>query len=213
VRLLTALAVIVMGGFATWQGRSILGFGLARAAFSPAQTPAVFRPWVATPGLAGDALKAMLARPGDPTDAAAMAERVNELNALLERQPLSSEDWLLLAGARFVAAKPPADVLSAFRLSAITGSHEGAIMLQRGIFGLVEWQALPPEFRERTIADLAGALNDTTVQDVDINPAKRILAAQSEMNREAIAALLDAEGVSPQDMKRLGLVVQRPIRR
>ena len=36
-------------------------------------------------------------------------------------------------------------------------------MLQRGIFGLLQWEALPAEPRQRTIADLAGALLGTTV--------------------------------------------------
>lgn len=78
-------------------------------------------------------------------------------------------------------------------------------MLQRGIFGLLQWEVLPPETRERTIADLAGALLGTTVRDVEVNPAKNVLAGKSADVRREIADRLSAEGVAPSELARMGL--------
>jgi len=78
-------------------------------------------------------------------------------------------------------------------------------MLQRGIFGLLQWEVLPAEPRQRTIEDLAGALLETAIQDGEINPAKNVLAEKSEEVRREIADRLSAAGVAAAELARMGL--------
>jgi hypothetical protein len=78
-------------------------------------------------------------------------------------------------------------------------------MLQRAIFGLLQWKILPAEPRQRTIADLAEALRGTAVQDTEINPARNVLAGKSEDVRREVADRLSAVGVAAAELARMGL--------
>lgn len=205
-RLLTTVAVIGLCAFAAWRGVDIVRFVAAsEGATADQHRVEALRPWVATPGLAVAALEASLATALDPTDLDGARRRGEQIGALLARRPLSSMHWLSLAGTRLVANEGFDKVLAALALSALTGPNEGSIMLQRGAFGLLQWEILPPDFRKRTIVDLAGALTGMTVRDGEIAPAKSILARKSAETRQDIAALLLAEGVSPAELLRLGL--------
>jgi hypothetical protein len=90
-------------------------------------------------------------------------------------------------------------------MSSLTGANEGSIMLQRGTFGLVQWEILPADVRKRVIADLAGAVLETTVRDGEIAPAKNVLTAKTPDTRQEIASLLRAQGVSANELARMGL--------
>jgi hypothetical protein len=78
-------------------------------------------------------------------------------------------------------------------------------MFQRGIFGLLQWEVLPGDFRNRTIADLAGMIVTTPIEDVDMNRAKHILAAKAADTRREVAALLRTQGVPGSELARMGL--------
>jgi len=163
------------------------------------------RHWTSVPGLAGEALEASLAEVADPADIDAARKRGEALNAVLSVRPLSSTNWLSLAGARFIAGEEYEDVLRALAMSSVTGANEGSVMLQRGIFGLVQWEALPVDVRRRVITDLAGAVLETTVRDGEIAPAKNVLSLKTADTRQEIANLLRAAGVSATELARMGL--------
>src|SRR6266849_3474387 len=205
-RLLTTVAVIGLCAFAAWRGADIVRFVSARdGAAADRHRAEALRPWTAVPGIATAALEASLANALDPADLEGARRRGEEIGAILARRPLSSMHWLSLAGMRLVANEGFDKVLAALALSALTGANEGSIMLQRGAFGLLQWEILPPDFRKRTIVDLAGALVGMTVRDGEIAPAKSILARKTAETRQDIAALLRAEGIPPAELLRLGL--------
>jgi hypothetical protein len=205
-RWLTALGILGLCGFALSRGWEITRFAEARSRLGAhqKQNDAVKR-WAAVPGLAEAALAASLARVADTGDIDDARRRAAGLTAILSVHPLSSADWLSLSGMRLVTGQPYEQVLGTLAMSSVTGRNEGSVMLQRGIFGLLQWEVLPPETRERTIADLAGALLGTTVRDVEVNPAKNVLAGKSADVRREIADRLSAEGVAPSELARMGL--------
>jgi hypothetical protein len=205
-RLATAAAVVGLGAFAAWHGANIVRFSLAvSAAATPAARAEAARPWTATPGLAAIALRASLTNISDAADVGSIRAREETLTALLAVHPLSADDWLSLAGTRLVARDSYDKVLGALAMSSLTGPNEGGVMLRRGTFGLVQWEVLPADARRRVIADLAGAILQTAVQDIEIAPAKNILSVKAADTRREIAALLQAEGLSAAQLATMGL--------
>ena len=207
VRILTALTIVSLCGLAVGRGWSILRFSSAMAGVdSNVYQGDAVRPWIAVPGVAGAALQASLTKVTDPiADIEGARQRGDELAAILSVQPLSSVNWLSIAGIRLITGQPFDKVLGALALSSLTGPNEGSVMLQRGVFGLLQWETLPADARKRTIADLAGAILETTVRDEDIAPAKQVLAAKVAATRREITDLLRIDGVTERDLVRMGL--------
>jgi hypothetical protein len=205
-RWLTALAVLGLCGFALARGWEITRFAEARSRFGvhQKQNDAVKR-WAAVPGLAEAALVASLPRVADAGDIDDTRRRAEGLAAILSVHPLSSTGWLSLSGIWLVTGQPYERVLGALAMSSVTGPNEGSVMLQRAIFGLLQWKILPAEPRQRTIADLAEALRGTAVQDTEINPARNVLAGKSEDVRREVADRLSAVGVAAAELARMGL--------
>jgi hypothetical protein len=162
------------------------------------------RPWIGTPGLTSPALHASLTRMVKFTDIEDARRRAADLTALLAVGPLSTMDWLSLAGAQLGTAQP-AGFLAALTMSSVTGPNEGAVMLQRAIFGLLEWEVLPAKARERASVDLAGIISGDGLGDGATTVAKNVLRAKSAEVRSEIAGLLRARGVSTGEFARLGL--------
>jgi hypothetical protein len=205
-RIFTALAAISMGAFAMWNGWNIVNFVGARGERVSGESRAsAVRPWTGSTGLAGVALEAALTDAVGPADVAAVRQRAEDLSAILSVRPLSSTTWLSLAGMRLVGGEPFANVLGALEMSSLTGANEGPLMLQRGIFGLLQWENLPSEYRSRIVGDLAGAIRETTVRDAEIDPARKLLATKANQTQREIADLLRAAGVPPKELARMGL--------
>jgi hypothetical protein len=80
---------------------------------------------------------------------------------------------------RLVMAQPYEKVLAGFVMSSITGPNEGAVMVQRAIFGLLQWEAPPADARRRTIGDLTGAARANAIGDGAMAVAKNIRRAKS----------------------------------
>lgn len=201
MRLLTVIAVLMLCLVAGLRGWSIVRFAAERTD-APADT---VRAWAAVPGLAGDALAASLTRMRSPDDLAGARRRAADLTALLSVRPMSAADWLSLAGMRRVIGEPESAVLGALTMSWLTGPNEGNLMLQRGLFGAVQWQALPSDARQRTIADIIGAVLSAQLGDSDFALAKKVLDEEPAPVRHEIAALVAAEGLSLAQIARLGL--------
>jgi len=191
---------------AMWRGWGIVRFGFARAeAGAAGEMTAALARWKDVPGLGEASLKAALSSMSDATDIAGARDRAEGLAAIAAIHPLSSANWLALAGMRLVTGQPYQQVLDALAMSALTGPNEGAIMLQRGVFGLLQWERLPEDVRRRTATDLAGAILGTSVQDVDLLPAKNILREKSPQTRQELGDLLRADGVPASELDRIGL--------
>jgi hypothetical protein len=157
-RIFTALTIIAMCVYATWSGWSIVTFARTRTGLSGEQRASEMRLWGDRAGLGGAALEAAVSDPIALSDVAAIGQRANDLAAILSGRPLSSTAWLSLAGMRLAGGEPFAEVLSALAMSSLMGANEGSLMMQRGIFGLFQWESLPLEARSRAIGDIAGAV-------------------------------------------------------
>ncbi len=207
VRILTTLVIASLCGLAVVRGWSIVRFSGAMVGINASTAQAdVVMPWTAVPGLASVALQASLTTVTDPiADIEGSRKRGDELGAILSVQPLSSVNWLSIAGIRLVTGQPLDKVFAALALSWLTGPNEGSVMLDRGVFGLLQWETLPADARKRTIADLAGAILGTTVRDDEILPAKRVLAAKPAATRREVADLLRADRVPQNELVRMGL--------
>jgi hypothetical protein len=206
IRIFTVLTVIAMCVYTTWSGWSMVMFARARAGLVSGQNRASeIRPWTDRAGLGGAALEAVVSAPIALSDAAAVGQRADDLAAILSGRPLSSSAWLSLAGVRLAGGEPFDDVLGALAMSSLTGANEGSLMMQRGIFGLFQWESLPSEARFRVIGDIAGAIRGTTVRDDEIEPARKLLATKAAQTRQEIAGLLRASGVPANELARMGL--------
>jgi hypothetical protein len=187
------------------RGWDIAAFGYARIeAAGPDQRAALAR-WKNAAGLGEAALEVSLPSMSDATDIENARRRADGLAAIAAVHPLSSANWLALAGMRLVTGEPYQDVLDALAMSSVTGPNEGAVMLQRGIFGLLQWERLPEDVRRRTATDLAGAILGTNVQDAELLPAKNILREKPPETRQAVGYLLRADGVPASELGRIGL--------
>jgi hypothetical protein len=203
IRLPTILVIVALCVTTMSRGWAVVEFGHARAEAEEAGQ-ALAR-WKDAPGLGAASLEASLPSMSDATDIAGARDRAEGLAAIAAVHPLSSANWLALAGMRLVTGQPYQQVLEALAMSALTGPNEGAVMLQRGIFGLLQWERLPEDVRRRSATDLAGAILGTNVQDADLLPAKNILREKSSQTRQEVGDLLRADGVPASEIGRIGL--------
>ena len=203
VRVGTAIVVLALCTFAGSRGWSTAQFAILR---SELDHPALVRPlgaWIGAPGVTAAALSATLTQMTDPADLDGAAKRLDELAALLSVRPLSSRTWLALAEMRLVTGRPKPEVLTALKMSWVTGPNEGALMWQRGVFGVLIWELLSPEERKLTIEQTVRAISGTPIEDSELVSAKKALSQKSAEARAEIAVLMRAE--SEAQASRLGL--------
>jgi hypothetical protein len=200
MRLLTAIALIGMCGFAVARGWGIVHFSVAIANIESSEKRAeIANGWAAAPGVASTALQAELKEKVDTSDAKAADNRREAFSSILSIKPMSSADWLSLSGMQFVTDQPMERVLGSLKLSVITGPNEGNVMADRGTFGVSIWDMLSSDLRRRVATDLVAA---------DLSEYWRIrsvLSAESERVRNEVRDSLLATGFSPKEIKqRLG---------
>jgi hypothetical protein len=151
--------------------------------------------WKDMPGVAararGTALEIVL---NHPTSVAAVAHALFDV---VEASPTSSGAWQALAEIESVRGDDMDHVLDAFRMSALTGSHEGSVMKQRAVFGLKHWAELPERDRDTVVRDLVATAMHPQLGAQDY---RTIIAAKSEAEREEIRAALTASGLTTQDL-------------
>jgi hypothetical protein len=138
-------------------------------------------------------------------DPVAATNRGEALGALLAVQPSATGDWLWLAGTRVAIGDPEARVLSALRMSYLTGPDEGEVMFERGLFGLLQWSILPEAVKERTARDLAGAILDGTISKSGLQVIKSVLAGKPAEMRVELSAQLASQMVPPSLLAGIGL--------
>src|SRR5215469_1611850 len=103
IRLLTAIALIVISGIAVAQGWEIVRFFLASANIVSAEKRArVADARRATAGITSTALNDELADETNRSDIIAPYRRRELLSAILSIKPLSSMDWLSLSKAELM---------------------------------------------------------------------------------------------------------------
>jgi hypothetical protein len=195
VRLLTALAVIGICLWLMWRGFDMFLYSMGEL------KPEAALPWIDTPGLASLAREYALTPIDDSSDDKTIQERRGELEELLAIRPLSSISWLRLAKVRVDAGEDPARAIDALKLSMVTGPNEGYMLTQRGLFGIWQWEALPPEIRKHAIADLVAR----QVPDAGLAWLRTTLANKTDQVRQEIRSALQAQGLSRSNFERIGL--------
>jgi hypothetical protein len=119
---------------------------------------------------------------------------------MAETSPTSTATWLALAEVRLARNDPKERMLAAFRMSALTGSHEGFFMMRRAVFGLEHWTDLPDPDRRIVVRDLLATVGPAHRFETRY---RRVLAAKSEAERDDIRAALTASGLATKDALQL----------
>lgn len=210
MRLITVFLIVTLCGYAAARGWEVAEFATAQMPLrrdndSEKASADRFREWIDAAGVAGAAREALLVQ--ETLDASPVYghRRADELISLLEARPLASVDWLSLAGARVVSGAAEEQVLSALTMSRISGPNEGAVMLQRGIFGLLRWETFPEDVRAQLAHDLAGALLEGSIGGDAISVIRGVLAAKPGDVRSQIGVLLETEQVPERRLAQIGL--------
>jgi hypothetical protein len=204
MRLFTTLVIVCLCGFAMWRGWEVAAFA-AMERSADATTADGLQRWTRIPGVSEAAMEKSLTLSGGAAGGSGAARRLDILNALLRSRPLSSTRWLSLAGARAMSAAPPGEVGSALRMSYLTGPNEGAIALQRGIFGLLEWEMLSPDMRMETARDLTAAAGQFYIPEQTAQIITGVLRGKPAETQTEIRAMLEASRMTPEQAARLGL--------
>lgn len=183
-----SLAVFLRG--AAWAGEA-LG-GSAETGGGPAAVKPFAANWQNTAGIADQARRLGLGvvEAEAPDDGAAVATALSDI---LANSPVSDTFWQQLADARLKSGAPIENVLAAFRMSDVAGSHEGGAMVARGLFGLEHWTNLPEADRRIVVRDVLATIGQ------EFKPQKqyrRILAAKSDAERDDVLAALTASGLA-----------------
>jgi len=157
--------------------------------------------WANVSGTSGEARELLLAvtRAESPDDYRAIEQAISEAAAA---SPGWDSEWQALTEARLASGAPLDSVLAAFRMSDLTGSHEGPAMLQRAVFGLDHWTELPAADRRIVVRDLLATMSDKNLE----RRYRDLLAAKPEPLRDDIRATLAGSGLAtPQSLQALGL--------
>ena len=157
------------------------------------------------PGVTTAALGAALDDLAGASSIEAARQRTDLLTQLISVQPLSSIAWLSLSGMRLVTGEPYGGVLAALKMSSITGPNEAAVMWQRGMFSLLQWDALPPEFQRQAILDISGPILDQFADDGHLAQIKGLLVPKSPQARTQIATMLQTAGLDAKALAEIGL--------
>jgi hypothetical protein len=200
IRLLTAIALIVISGIAVAQGWGIVRFFLASMNIVSAEKrAAIADAWRATSGVTSTALKDEIADETDRSDMIAPYHRRELLSAILSIKPLSSMDWVSLSKAELMTHQSMEDVFGSLELSMLTGPNEGYVIEDRRLFGVSLWEKLSPDLKRRVINDLAvGEIQNS-------QKFRDLVSAQPEQVRNELREALIAAGVSSKEIeKRFG---------
>jgi hypothetical protein len=206
-----AFVLLLVFGLTAYYGANILGFkALAnRVWFGPADQTlssaldSVSR-WTDTSSVSTTARHLMLQiiMAETPHDYTAIENALDEFAAA---SPTSTSTWEVLAEVRNARGASIESVLAAFRMSALTGSHEGYYMMQRAIFGLKHWNELPEADRRTVSRDILLSIREGSNYYLQGRYGP-ILAGKSQAERDDIKAALFASGLASKDaLQALGM--------
>ena len=198
---LPALGFLVVFAVVAYGGANIVAFerlpGWVRS--SPGQPvdslAGPISTWKNTTGVATRArtlvLDIILAK--TPGDTAAIE---NALDEVAKASPASVTAWQARAALSASSRRSDGTCPSGFRMSVLTGSHEGYYMTQRVKFGLEYWSELPEVDRRTVIRDLVGSATDAQFGP---DRYRNIVAKKSQAERDDIRAAVMASGRGSKD--------------
>ena len=200
IRLLTAIALIGICGFALARGWGIVHFSLDSAK----KRPDITARWAAAPDVASAALRAEVRANINISDAKAANSRREALASILSIKPMSSIDWLSLSGVKFDTDQPVEQVLGSLRLSAITGPNESYVMTERAIIAVSLWEDLPSDLKSRAAIDIGPMIFPRTPAEGEVAARLRAVVSRKPewVSNELRKALL-AAGFAPKEIGKL----------
>ena len=202
VRFLTAIGIVGLCALVVPRGWDIVRFSMAANATVGSENRAeAVRPWNVVSGLAFSAREFSLTGLDESDDTNPALKRRDELTEILSLRPLSAERWLSLFEMRLATAEHSTKVEEAWGLSVLTGANEGYLMSERGLLGLLHWEVLPAEIQKRTASDLVAR----PPSDRRRARLRTILSEKTELVRQDIRMVLQAQGISPQGLAGFGL--------
>ena len=207
IRLLTAIALIVISGITVAQGWGIVRFFLAGTNIVSAEKRArTADAWRAISGVTSTALNDELADETNQSDMIAAYRQRELLSAILSIKPLSSMDWFSLSRTELMTHQPMEDVFGSLELSMLTGRNEGYVMGERAVFALSLWEKLPADLKRHTAVDVASMVFPRTpVGGAEPWKFRAVLATKPDWVRNELREALIATGVSPKEIEeRLG---------
>jgi hypothetical protein len=208
IRLLTAIALIVISGIAVAQGWGIVRFFLASTSIVSAEKRArIADAWRATSGITSTALNDELSDESNQSDIIAAYRQRELASVILSIKPLSSGDWLALSKAELMTHQPIEDVFASLELSMLTGPNEGYVMGERAVFGVSLWEKLPADLKRHAATDVAAMMFPRTPAEGEmLAKIWAVLATQPESVRNEVREAVIASGVSPKEIEKgLGL--------
>ena len=208
IRLVTAIALIGICGFAVAQGWRIVQFSLVTMNIDSSEERAeLVNTWGTVPSVASKALQAGLTDEINPSDPMVAYRRRAVLSEILSIKPLSSINWLSLSAVQLVTNRPMEQVLESLKLSTLTGPNEGYVMGERAVFSLSLWEDLLPDLKSHVAIDLGPMLSPRTpAEALERGKFQAVLAKKSERVRNELRTILMATGLSPKEIEqRLGL--------
>jgi hypothetical protein len=161
--------------------------------------------WTHTPSVAAAARRFMvkILVSETPGDSAAIEDALGEL---AQASPTSTPVWQALVAFYQARGGPIEGAFPAFRMSALTGSHEGYFMVQRGLFGLEHWSKLSDADRRTVIRDVVGTALVAELNRGGNYRFRPVLAKKAEGERADIRTAFTASGLASNDvLKALGL--------
>ena len=206
---LPALGCILVFAITAYNGANIVRFELLKGRLDSLRGSSIdsmLRPITAWKNTLGVAVRARrlafeVVVAETPADLSGV-EKV--LEDVVKESPMAVDAWQPRVGYLQARGAPRERVLASFRMSALTGSHEGFAMVDRASFGLEHWSELPEVDRRTIIRDVLD-----TVLVPEISPGTRyrmVLAEKSEVERHDIKATFIASGLgSKQILEALGL--------
>jgi hypothetical protein len=195
IRVVTALGIIGLCGWPLWQGYNVIRYTMAGS-------PEALRPWFSVSGIAFDAREDAVTHVDVSSNSTTIRRRREELGDMLAIRPMSARYWLQLAEARVDLHETLAKTIDTLELSAITGPNEDYMLMQRGLFGIWQWEVLPPDHQQRAAADLVSA---TGISDGKAAWLREALSEKAEQFRQQIRSALQARGFPKRDLDRIGL--------
>jgi hypothetical protein len=200
VRFATAIVVVAGCGWTMLRGADYIRLRWSSADLASADDPLqAVAAWRDKTGLASFAIAEALRAPVDAGALDKAHRRETLLSEFLSARPGSSQFWIALAALRYSVGAPTAAVASAFKMSAMTGPNEETAMNQRALFGLLQWDNLPPDIRERAAIDLC---NEATR---NIGQLRLVVSVKSDAVRTAIRDGLTAGGCAASFLDHIGL--------
>src|SRR5262249_44612706 len=156
---LPAFGFILIFAVTAYGGATILGFERLKGRLDSLRGPSIdsmlgsISAWKDSPAVAARARRLALdvVVAETPADLSGVEKALDDV---VKESPTTVDAWQARVGYLQARGAPRERVVASFRMSALTGSHQGFAMVDRASFGLEHWSELPEAERRTVVRDL-----------------------------------------------------------